>query len=249
LIFRNSKLRKDLSIFRTTSGSEKLKIISLWLGGGLLLTINWLVFIYTVNEVNNRTASFSYLICPVLTAVLGYVILKESMSVTQWGAVLLCAISCVIMGMNSVTELGYSVVTAVTYGSYLVLQRLYKEYDRMTVLSVQILFSFLLLNVFQLYEATSIPRTDSFYIITAIIAACFTVLPLFLNLYALVGINSATVGILMYINPIFNFTIAFLVFHEQVTLLQVVGYSFIGIALVIFNYPNFRKLQALRASS
>ena len=180
---------------------------------------------------------------------LGYALLKERMTATQWIAVMLCAISCVLMGMNSVSELGYSFTTAVTYGLYLVLQRLYKEYDRMTVLSVQILFSFLLLNIFKGYLVDAAPVETSFYVVITIIAACFTVLPLFLNLYALIGISSATVGILMYINPIFNFTIAFLVFHEQVTPLQIVGYGIIGVALVLFNYPNFRKLQALRTSN
>lgn len=248
-IIRNSKLRKDITLFKTFASNEKLKILLLWLAGGLLLTINWLTFIYTVNEVNIRTASFSYLICPVLTAVLGYVVLKEEMTTTQWVAVMLCALSCVLMGMNSVTELGYSFVTAITYGLYLVLQRLYKQFDRMTVLSVQILFSFLLLNVAYGYLIDSVPTTPGFYLITAIIAAAFTILPLFLNLYALINVSTATVGILMYINPILNFTIAFIVFKEQVTTLQITGYSLIAIALVIFNYPNFRKLQALKTSS
>jgi chloramphenicol-sensitive protein RarD len=248
MLLRNGKLRKDLATFKPYPSGEKAKIILLWLAGGLLLTINWLTFIYTVNQVNIRTASFSYLICPVLTAALGYVILKERMTATQWFALVLCAISCVLMGMNSVSELGYSFTTAITYGLYLVLQRLYKEFDRMTVLSVQILFSFLLLNIFKGYLLDTVPAETSFFVIIASVAAVFTVLPLFLNLYALVGISSATVGILMYINPIFNFTIAFIVFKEQVTVLQVIGYSIIGIALVVFNYPNFRKLQALRTS-
>jgi len=247
-LIRNSKLQKDFAIFKSYPSIDKVKVILLWLAGGLLLTINWLTFIYTVNEINIRTASFSYLICPVLTAVLGYVVLKEELTLTQWVAVLLCAVSCVLMGMNSVTELGYSFTTAITYGLYLVLQRLYKEFDRMTVLSVQILFSFFLLNVAFGYLIDSVPVETSFYLIIAVIAAAFTILPLFLNLYALIGISSATVGILMYINPIFNFTIAFLVFDEQVTTLQLTGYSIIGIALVIFNYPNFRKLQAMRTS-
>lgn len=247
-LVRNRKLRSDFSLFRAQPSNEKVKIILLWLAGGLLLTINWLTFIYTVNEVNIRTASFSYLICPVLTAALGYVVLKESITPTQWLAVLLCAVSCVLMGMNSVTELGYSFTTAFTYGLYLVLQRLYKQFDRMTVLSVQILFSFLLLNLSYGYLIDTVPQETGFFVVVAIIAAGFTILPLFLNLYALVGISSATVGILMYINPIFNFTIAFLVFKEQVTPLQVTGYSIIAIALVLFNLQNFRKLQALTAS-
>jgi len=247
-VIRNSKLRKDIATFRSYPSSDKTRVVALWLSGGLLLTINWLVFIYCVNNVNIRTASFSYLICPVLTAVLGYVVLKEKMSPMQWTAVLLCAISCILMGLNSVNELGYSIVIGSTYAFYLILQRLYKEFDRITVLSVQILFSFLLLNIFFGSLTSSLPTDTSFYVITAIIGAAFTVLPLFLNLYALTGVSSATVGILMYINPIVNFTIAFLVFDEKVSSLQIIGYSIIAVALVLFNSQNFRKLQALTTS-
>jgi chloramphenicol-sensitive protein RarD len=241
---RSSQLKKDFLTFKASPSNDQVKVLLLWLAGGLLLTVNWLTFIYAINAVNIRTASFSYLICPVLTAVLGYVVLKEQISATQWSAVALCAVSCILMGMNSVTELGYSFTIATTYGLYLVLQRLYKEYDRMTVLTVQILFSFVLLNVFYSFLIGSIPGEIKFYIVTAAIAAVFTVFPLFLNLFALIRINSATVGILMYINPIINFAIAFIVFNEQVTQLQLVGYSIIAVSLVIFNYPNFRKLQA-----
>lgn len=247
-LVRRSKLKKDLALFQSYASIDKLKVILLWLAGGLLLTVNWLTFIYTVNQVNIRTASFSYLICPVLTAALGYVVLREKMTPTQWTAVGLCALSCVLMGMNSVTELGYSFTTAITYGLYLVLQRLYKDFDRMTVLTVQILFSFFLLNVSYGYLVDAVPTETSFFLVIATVAAVFTVLPLFLNLYALKGMSSATVGILMYINPILNFTIAFLVFNERVTPLQITGYSIIAFALVIFNFQNFRKLQALRTS-
>ena len=243
-VVRRQRLKNDITLFRSSTRPDKIKAALLWLAGGLLLTINWLTFIHTVNEINIRTASFSYLICPVLTAVLGYIVLKERLSRTQWVAVALCALSCAMMGLSSISELGFSVVTAITYALYLILQRLYKEYDRMTVLCMQILFSFTLLNIFSGFLIDTLPDDPKFYLITILIAAMFTVLPLFLNLFAMMRINSATVGILMYINPIVNFIIAFTVFGEQVTQLQVIGYSVIAIALVIFNYPNFRKLQA-----
>ena len=83
-----------------------------------------------------------------------------------------------------------------------------------------------------------------FYLITLAIALLFTVLPLFLNLYALNRINAATIGILMYLNPLINFTTAFLLLHETASLIQVVGYGIIAAALVMFNYPVLRRKLA-----
>ena len=122
-------------------------------------------------------------------------------------------------------------------------QRKNQGFDRIIALCVQVLFSFLLLNLVFGYLVESIPTSQTFYVVIIIVAVLFTVLPLFLNLFALNKINSATIGILMYINPIFNFTIAFLVFNERINFLQVIGYTIIILALILFNYQNFRKIQ------
>jgi chloramphenicol-sensitive protein RarD len=69
------------------------------------------------------------------------------------------------------------------------------------------------------------------------------VLPLFLNLYALNKINAATIGILMYINPLINFTLAFLVVNETATTTQILGYVTIGVALLLFNIPVLNRIK------
>jgi chloramphenicol-sensitive protein RarD len=118
----------------------------------------------------------------------------------------------------------------------------------MVLLGIQILFAFVILNLEFNYLIESVPTSGKFYYVIIIIAVIFTVLPLFLNLFALNKINSATVGILMYINPIFNFTIAFFVFDERINFLQAIGYVIIIGALVLFNYPYFRKIQTAVSS-
>jgi chloramphenicol-sensitive protein RarD len=240
--FKRKDVFESFSLLKTFSKAKQRSTIALTLVGGALLTVNWLTFIYIVNNINIKTASFSYLICPVITAVLGYILLKERMTPLQWIAVLLCALSCVLMGISSITELGFSVLTAFTYALYLISQRKNQGFDRMIMLGVQVLFSFVILNILYGYLIGEVPVSIHFYLIILIIAVVFTVLPLFLNLYALNKINSATIGILMYLNPLINFSIAFLVFKESVNLVQLVGYSIIAVALVLFNYPNFKKI-------
>ena len=222
---------------------QKYTTIILTLAGGALLCVNWLTFIYIVNTINIKTASFSYLICPVITAVLGYILIQEKLTPLQWISVGLCAISCMLIGMGSVSELGYSFVTALTYALYLISQRKNQGFDRIIVLGVQILFSFFLLNLMYSFLIGNVPESPRFYGIISIIAIFFTVLPLFLNLFALNKINSATIGILMYINPIFNFMLAVTVFNEQVSPLQAIGYAIISIALILFNYAYIKKIQ------
>lgn len=242
--FRRDKWRNDVERLRSLLPAERKQVISLVLGGGALLIVNWLVFIYVINAINIKTASFSYFICPVLTAVLGNFLLKERLSSLQWIAVLLCALSCVLLGLNSVTELGYSFVVALSYAFYLITQRRSNGFDRLNVLFVQLVFALMILTVSFPVLVNEVPTTLYFYGLISIVAGVFTVLPLFLNLFSLNRLNSTTVGILLYINPLMNFVIAFVVFGETISDLQLMGYSIILVGLVLFNYPNLQKLKA-----
>jgi chloramphenicol-sensitive protein RarD len=242
--FKKKDMKKDWALFSSLSKASRLEVIGLTLAGGALLTVNWLTFIYIVNNINIKTASFSYLICPIITAVLGYLLIQERLSSLQWFAVALCTLSCIVMGINSTSELGYSILTAFTYALYLITQRRNQGFDRMVMLCIQVLFSFLILNFFYDQLIVSIPVAPSFYVIIASIAVIFTILPLFLNLFALNRINSATIGILMYLNPLFNFSVAFIVFNEGISSVQLIGYLIIGTGLILFNIPNFKKLKA-----
>jgi chloramphenicol-sensitive protein RarD len=246
--FKKVEMRKDWNTLRVLDRSSRRNVVLLTLAGGMLLTINWLTFIHIVNHINIKTASFSYLVCPVITAVLGYFLLKERMDLFQWIAVALCAFSCALIGISSWVELSFSVLTAFTYALYLITQRKNQGFDRRVILCIQVAFSLIVLSFFASSLVTEIPAENKFYAIIFVIAVLFTVFPLFLNLFALNRINSATIGILMYINPLINFTLAFVLFDENMNRLQVVGYIIIGLALILFNYQNFLKLKSSRSS-
>jgi len=246
--FMRERIKENFVLLKSITPQARRVVIALTFSGGALLTINWLVFIYVVNEVNIKTASFSYLICPVMTAVLGYILLKEKMTFIQWVAIALCAISCVLMGINNVSELGYSLLIAFSYALYLISQRKNQGFNRMIVLGVQVSFAFIIMNLFFRQLVGTVVVDVQFYIIVLCVALFFTVLPLFLNLYALNKINAATIGILMYLNPLINFSTAFLVFNESASTIQIIGYGIIAVALVLFNYQVLKRTRQMLAA-
>jgi chloramphenicol-sensitive protein RarD len=240
--FKRKQLAEEIALLKSFTRKKRNTLVVLTLAGGALLTVNWLTFIHIVNNINIKTASFSYLVCPVLTAVLGSLLLKEKLTKQQWFSVALCAVSCALIGMGSALELGFSFLTALTYALYLITQRRNQGFDRIIVLGVQVLFALILLSALLPVLVTEIPTAPKFYSVILIIAVVFTVLPLFLNLYALNRVNAATIGIVMYLNPILNFTIAVLFFNEGLAGVQVFGYVIIFIALIIFNYSSIKKI-------
>jgi chloramphenicol-sensitive protein RarD len=67
-----------------------------------------------------------------------------------------------------------------------------------------------------------------------------------LNLFALKGINSSTVGILIYLNPLIAFTLAIVYYKEEITLTQILAYSLILVSIVIFNIGSYLKMKHIK---
>src|SRR6478609_2490317 len=235
LVFRKKDIRKNWNDFSVMHPKKKKSIVLLTLVGGMILASNWFIFIYVVNHVSVKAGSLAYLICPILTTVFAFFLLHEKLSKWQWLAVSISAISCVLLSLNHFQDIFYSLVVAATYALYLVSQRKNSELDKFVVLNIQLLFVALIILPFYPKYSGVIPTEPLFYTCLFCIVVFFTIVPLFLNLYALKGINSSTVGILMYINPIINFSLAIFYFKEEVSSIQMLSYSLILASIIIFN--------------
>lgn len=238
LLFRKEKLKNDFEVYKNFKNSKKQKTLILTILGGFLLTLNWFLFMYCVNHVSLKSASFAYLICPIMTTILAYFILKEKLNKWQWFSVFLCVISCGILSYGYFIELVYSLIIATTFALYLISQRKNNQFDRFVVLTVQMVIASAVLLPFYPFYKGETPTATLFWLLMTLIVLLFTIIPLFLNLYALKGLKSSTVGILMYTNPLINFLLALFYFKEVMTLLQVIAYSLIGLSIVIFNKKN-----------
>ncbi len=235
LAFRRNAVRENWNHFNSIDLSKKRRTVALTLGGSFFLASNWFVFIFVMNHVSVKAASLAYLICPILTTVFAYYLLKERLSKGQWIAVMISIIGCTLLSFNHFDDIFYSLVVATTYALYLVSQRKNSELDKFLVLTIQLVFTAIIILPFYPKYSGIIPIEPLFYICLLIIVVFFTIIPLFLNLYALEGINSSAVGIMIYINPIINFLLAVFYYQEQVSWLQLCSYFLILVSIIVFN--------------
>ncbi|RTZ03228.1 EamA family transporter [Flavobacterium sp. GSP6] len=246
VVFRRNVMRKNWNHFKTIPPKQQKSVVMLTLGGGIFLSSNWFVYIYVMNHVSVNAASLAYLICPIVTTVFAFFMLKETLSKWQWIAVLISVFSCVLLSFNHFQDIFYSLITAATYALYLVSQRKNNDLDKFLSLTIQLIFTALVLLPFYPKYSGTIPVEPLFYGYMFLIVVFFTIIPLFLNLYALKGINSSAVGIMIYINPIINFLLAIFYYNEQVSSLQLFSYLLILVSIIVFNekllFPRKLKL-------
>ncbi len=234
-LFRRRIVKRDFDHVKSLSKKERRSIILHLIGGSLVLMGNWLSFIYVMNHVNVQTASLSYLICPILTTLLSVFILKDKITPEKWIAIALSTIACFLMAFGHFRELYFSLFVAFTFAFYIIVQKKLSRFDSFNLLMLQLtLVSFLLLP-FYLYSSEPLPTEPIFYRSIGMVVILFTITPMILNNFALKGISSSTVGILIYINPIINFLLAVFYYKEFVSTEQIIAYSLIFLSIIIFN--------------
>ena len=249
LALRPKVLKKNIKTFKSLGNTVKKRIIITNVLSGLFLALNWYIYIYVMNNVSVSATSLAYLICPILTMVLAYLILKEKLFKLQWVAVILSGVACLLLSLGNITDLFYSMIIAFTYAFYLVLQRKNHEIDRFLVLTIQVFFAVIFLLPFIVSYDSPNEKTPFFYGMLVLIAVVFTIIPMYLNIYALKGLSSSVAGIFIYLNPLITFAFAIFYFKEKVSTLEAICYILILISVIVFNFSVIKnKINRKRAS-
>lgn len=235
VLFRKKKLKENLDIFKRLSKKDQQKKTGLNILSSILLTGNWFSFIYVMNHISVRATSVAYLVCPIITTILAFFILREKLGRLQWLSVALSGLGCILLSYSSLMDMLYSSLIGFTYASYLIVQSINKRFDKFLILNIHIVLASLILLPFFPSYSGAVPTEFRFYIFIEIIAVMYTIVPLLLNLYALSGIASSKVGMILNINPIIAFILAGAVYHEKLEFVQIVAYSIIFLAVIIFN--------------
>ncbi|WP_026905311.1 EamA family transporter [Pedobacter glucosidilyticus] len=246
--FQRKQLLDDIQILASSSKSERKTLLILLLTSGVLITFNWYAFIYVINHVSLNSAAFAYMICPLITALSGFIILKEDINRQKIAGIMIALVSVLILATGSLHEVLWSIVTASFYAFYLIIQRVSKVFNKVNMLGLQLMIAFIVILPLYLNLGLSLPVDLNFWFDITIIAVLFTLIPLFLSLFALQGLPSSTVGIIIYINPVIAFAVAFLYFNEGINFIQAFAYLLLVFAVIIFNWKiisgTIRKLVA-----
>src|SRR5690606_3186913 len=136
--FRHKQLSASIRYLQSGSPQLRKRLITLTVIASLLITGNWFTFIYAVNHVSIKSAAFAYLVCPLLTTLAAFLILKERLTTLKRAAIGIALVSVVLLARGSLGDVVWSVGIASFYALYLVAQRIIQHVDRLVVLAVQL---------------------------------------------------------------------------------------------------------------
>ncbi len=204
---------------------------------GVLLAANWLVFVWAVSADQVVETSLGYFINPLLSVVLGVVVLGEHMRRLQWIAVGLAAIGVAALAIDLGSLPWVSLALAATFGAYGLIRKtsLVGSLDGLT-LEMAVMAPFALAAVLargvigQGIVGLDRPGTDLLLLGTGVVTAA----PLLLFAAAARRIDLSTLGLLQYIAPTIQFLLGVVIYGEDWHGGQVFGFVIIWAALAVF---------------
>jgi chloramphenicol-sensitive protein RarD len=213
-----------------------------------LIAVNWLTYTYGVTTGQAVEASLGYFINPLVSVLLGVIVLKEKLRALQWAAV---GIGFVAVGVLTVSygKLPWIALTlAFSFGLYgFVKKRVGPKVDAVTSLSVETMVlapaagaTMVFLGISGSATLTS-QGTGHFWLLAA--SGVLTAVPLLFFGASARRLPLTTIGLLQYVAPVLQFIVALVVFREAMTPDRWIGFGVVWLALLVLTVDMLRATR------
>ncbi len=213
-----------------------------------VIAVNWGTYIWGVNNGHVVETSLGYFINPLVTVLMGVVILGERLRRLQWVALGIATVAVVGLTVEYGRPPWVALVLAFSFGSY-GLAKKKANVGAVESLTVETLVLAPVAGAYILWlvaQGTSTFGTEgaghtallvSTGVVTAVPLICFGA--------AATRVPLTTIGLLQYLAPTLQFALGVLLFHEAMPPMRWVGFTLVWVALVLFTYEaiTYRRRQ------
>lgn len=223
------------------------RILAIYSVAAVFLAINWLTYVWAVNAGFIVETSLGYFINPLLSMVLGVMILRERLRLWQWIPVGLAAIGVVYLTVSYGSLPWIGLILAFSFGLYGFVKKIAPLGSLHGVtLETGILFLPALVYLLSAEAAGGGAFLHSGAVSNLLMmgAGVITAVPLLMFASATQRITLSLVGVLQYIAPTMYFLIGVFLYDEPLTVERLIGFCIIWLALAIFAVEGFLHHQA-----
>lgn len=219
------------------------KVLAAFAASALLLSTNWLTYIWSVNQGHILEASLGYFITPLVNVALGYSVLHERPRRLQWTALALAALGVVWLTVQTGHLPWIALVLAGSFGSYGLLRKI-AVLGPLEGLALETLMlapvALIALGVWWLQGTASFPAAEGSMNAWLIGSGPVTTVPLLLFAAGARRLSMTTLGLLQYLGPTLQLALGVWVFHEPFTPERLIGFGMIWAALVVYTADGWR---------
>jgi len=204
----------------------------------LLIAVNWLVYTYGVTTGQAIEAALGYFINPIVSVLLGVVVLREKLRPLQWTAIGMGILAVIVLAIGHGGVPWIALTLAFSFGLYgFAKKKVGSRVDAITSLSIEtVVLAPIALAVMLWLGSTNAATlttegTGHFWIMAA--SGVITAVPLIFFGAAARRLPLTTIGLLQYLAPVLQFLLALLVLHEEMPFERWVGFSLVWVGLIL----------------
>jgi len=218
--------------------------LGLFLCSALLLSGNWLVYVYAVQSGQVVQTSLGYFINPIVNVLLGVLVLHERLRRVQWMAVALAAIGVLWLTLLAGQLPWIALVLALSFGVY-GLMRKTATLGALEGLALETMLvaplALPLLAWWTLDGHGALAQGDMGLDLWLLLAGPVTAVPLLLFTAGARRLPLATIGLLQYLSPTIQLGLGVWVFGEPFSPARLLGFGFIWAALALYSLDAWRR--------
>ncbi len=212
----------------------------------IMITLNWLIFIWAVNSDHVLQASLGYYINPLISILLGILVLKESLTKRQLVSFILAGAGVLFLTVSYGVFPWVSLLLAMSFGLYgLFKKRL--DVGAFASLTIETMFITPLAIIYLLIIPENVFHSNTIFAPVTLLligAGIVTAVPLLLFAGGARRIPLAMIGFLQYIAPTIMLILGVFVYNETFTTSHLIAFALIWVALINYmlsTYFPFRK--------
>lgn len=232
--------------FRAILGNRR--VLLLLTLAAAIISVNWLTYIWGVNNGRVVESSLGYFINPLVTVLMGVLILGERLRRLQWIALGIASAAVVVLTLDYGRLPWVALVLALSFGSYGLCKKT-ANVDATESLTYEtaVVAPFALAYLAWLASTGSLDFAahGTGHALLLASAGVVTAIPLMCFGAAAVRVSMVTLGLLQYLAPVAQFVLGVLYFQEDMPAGRWIGFALVWIALVIFTVEavNHRRRQ------
>ncbi|AUZ87901.1 EamA family transporter RarD [Arthrobacter agilis] len=214
----------------------------------LLIAVNWLVYTYGVTTGQAIEASLGYFINPIVSVLLGVIVLREKLRPLQWTAIGMGVLAVIVLAVGYGAVPWIALTLAFSFGLYgFVKKKVGSRVDAVTSLSIEtVVLAPIAAGVMIWLDATGAATlttegTAHFWIMVA--SGVITAVPLIFFGAAARRLPLTTIGLLQYLAPVLQFLLALLVLGEDMPFERWIGFGLVWVGLVLLTVDMLRTVR------
>jgi chloramphenicol-sensitive protein RarD len=233
-------LGRTLAVRRMLGNGRTVRLLTL---AACLITVNWAVYIWGVNNGHVVETSLGYFINPLVTVLMGVLILGERLRRVQWVAVGVATLAVVVLTVDYGRPPWVALVLALSFGSYGLCKKQAGApaiesitYETLVIGPIAAAYVVWLSVTGGSHFTSNGPGHALLFVGTGVVTA----VPLICFGGAAIRVPLTTLGLLQYLTPLLQFALGVWYFHENMPAGRWVGFGLVWVALVIFSLDSLR---------